>query len=124
MSGFRFTYKHRKTSILVAVLAIVAGLYSFKFLGSEFLPELNEGSIWVRATLPYSISLDSSVTRSTQMRAIMMKFPQVKRVMTQTGRPDDGTDVAGFYNNADSYTHLRAHETRHELVCRLLLEKK
>lgn len=99
MGGFKFTFKHRKTSILVAVLAIVAGLYSFKFLGSEFLPELNEGSIWVRATLPYSISLDSSVTRATQMRAIMMKFPQVKRVMTQTGRPDDGTDVAGFYNN-------------------------
>jgi cobalt-zinc-cadmium resistance protein CzcA len=83
----------------VATAAIAVGLYSFKFLGSEFLPELNEGSIWVRATLPYSISLDSSVSRAQQMRAIMMRFPQVKRVMSQTGRPDDGTDVAGFYNN-------------------------
>jgi len=99
MKGFGFVFRHRKTSILVATLAIVAGLYSFRFLGSEFLPELNEGSIWVRATLPYSISLDSSVVRATQMRAIMMRFPQVKRVMSQTGRPDDGTDVAGFYNN-------------------------
>jgi len=99
MKGFSFHFRHRKTSVLVAALAIAAGLYSFKFLGSEFLPELNEGSIWVRATLPYSISLDSSVTRATQMRAIMMRFPQVKRVMSQTGRPDDGTDVAGFYNN-------------------------
>jgi cobalt-zinc-cadmium resistance protein CzcA len=99
MKGFTFHFRHRKTSVLVAALAIAAGLYSFKFLGSEFLPELNEGSIWVRATLPYSISLDSSVVRATQMRAIMMRFPQVKRVMSQTGRPDDGTDVAGFYNN-------------------------
>jgi cobalt-zinc-cadmium resistance protein CzcA len=99
MRSFRFVFHHKKASILVAMAVIAAGLYSFKFLGSEFLPELNEGSIWVRATLPYSISLDSSVTRATQMRAIMMKFPQVKRVMSQTGRPDDGTDVAGFYNN-------------------------
>jgi len=99
MMGFHFVFHHKKASFLVATIVIVGGLYSFKFLGSEFLPELNEGSIWVRATLPYSISLDSSVARAEQMRAIMMRFPQVKRVMSQTGRPDDGTDVAGFYNN-------------------------
>lgn len=99
MQGFRFVFHHKKASLLVATVIIVGGLYSFKFLGSEFLPELNEGSIWVRATLPYSISLDTSVTRASQMRAIMMRFPQVRRVMSQTGRPDDGTDVAGFYNN-------------------------
>lgn len=99
MGGFRFVFRHKKASILVATVVIAIGLYSFKFLGSEFLPELNEGSIWVRATLPYSISLDTSVVRAQQMRAIMMRFPQVKRVMSQTGRPDDGTDVAGFYNN-------------------------
>ncbi|HZE84034.1 MAG TPA: efflux RND transporter permease subunit, partial [Puia sp.] len=99
MQGFRFVFRYKKPSILVALLVIVAGLYSFKFLGSEFLPELNEGSIWVRATLPYSISLDTSVARGDQMRNIMMRFPQIKRVMSQTGRPDDGTDVAGFYNN-------------------------
>jgi cobalt-zinc-cadmium resistance protein CzcA len=99
MGAFRFVFRHKRPSILVAAIVIIAGLYSFKFLGSEFLPELNEGSIWVRATLPYSISLDSSVTRATQMRTIMMRFPQVRRVMSQTGRPDDGTDVAGFYNN-------------------------
>jgi cobalt-zinc-cadmium resistance protein CzcA len=51
-------------------------LYCFRFLGSEFLPELNEGSIWVRATLPYSISLDTSVAKA-EMQAIMIKFPQV-----------------------------------------------
>jgi cobalt-zinc-cadmium resistance protein CzcA len=99
MGGFRFVFKNKRISIAVALVAVVVGLYSFKFLGSEFLPELNEGSIWVRATLPYSISLDTSMAKAEQMRTIMMKFPQVRRVMSQTGRPDDGTDVAGFYNN-------------------------
>ena len=99
MRGFRFVFHHKRLSLAVAVIGVVAGLYSFRFLGSEFLPELNEGSIWVRATLPYSISLDTSVARARDMQAIIMRFPQVSRVMCQTGRPDDGTDVAGFYNN-------------------------
>ena len=99
MGAFRFTFKHRKIALITTTIGIAAGFYCFKFLGSEFLPELNEGSIWVRATLPYSISLDTSVSKAEQMRAIMIKFPQVRRVMSQTGRPDDGTDVAGFYNN-------------------------
>lgn len=99
LKGFRFVFRHKKSSMIVAMLIVVAGFYSFRFLGSEFLPELNEGSIWVRATLPYSISLDTSVAKANQMRAIMMRFPQVARIVSQTGRPDDGTDVAGFYNN-------------------------
>jgi cobalt-zinc-cadmium resistance protein CzcA len=99
MSGFHFVFQHKRSSIIISAIAVFAGLYMFKFLGSEFLPQLNEGSIWVRATLPYSISLDSSQAKAEQMRAILMKFPQVKRVMSQTGRPDDGTDVTGFYNN-------------------------
>jgi cobalt-zinc-cadmium resistance protein CzcA len=99
MRGFRFVFHHKRLSLAVAVIGVVAGFYSFRFLGSEFLPELNEGSIWVRATLPYSISLDTSVAKAREMQEIMMRFPQVSRVMCQTGRPDDGTDVAGFYNN-------------------------
>ncbi|HEY6900903.1 MAG TPA: efflux RND transporter permease subunit, partial [Puia sp.] len=99
MKGFRVVFKHKKISLTITVIAIALGLYAFRFLGSEFLPELNEGSIWVRATLPYSISLDTSMSKAQQMRAIMIRFPQVRRIMSQTGRPDDGTDVAGFYNN-------------------------
>ena len=99
MAGFHFVFRNKKPAIIAAAVVVLGGLYAFKFLGSEFLPELNEGSIWVRATLPYSISLDTSVSKANEMRAIMMRFPQVKRVMSQTGRPDDGTDVAGFYNN-------------------------
>ncbi len=97
--GFRFVFANKKIALGVSIVFVVIGFYSFKFLGSEFLPELNEGSLWVRATMPYSIALDKSVQVANQMRSIMMQFPQVKKVVSQTGRPDDGTDVAGFYNN-------------------------
>jgi len=83
----------------ISIIIMVAGLFSFKFLGSEFLPELNEGSIWLRVQTPYSISLEKSVEVSQQVRKKLMEFPQVKYAVSQTGRPDDGTDVAGFYNN-------------------------
>src|SRR3984957_14372639 len=99
MRIFRFNFRNKRLALIVSFIGIIVGLYSFKFLGTEFLPELNEGSIWVRATLPYSISLDTSVAKADEMRTIMMRFPQVRRIMSQTGRPDDGTDVAGFYNN-------------------------
>ncbi|HEV3223311.1 MAG TPA: CusA/CzcA family heavy metal efflux RND transporter [Puia sp.] len=97
--GFKFVFGNKKLALGISIVFVVIGFYSFKFLGSEFLPELNEGSLWVRATMPYSIALDKSVQVANQMRSIMMQFPQVKKVVSQTGRPDDGTDVAGFYNN-------------------------
>ncbi|MBS1973121.1 MAG: efflux RND transporter permease subunit, partial [Bacteroidetes bacterium] len=99
IKGFSFTYRNRYITEILAFVIIAAGLFSFKFLGSEFLPELDEGSIWLRVQLPYSISLDKSVEVSKQVRSTLMQFPQVKNIITQTGRPDDGTDVAGFYNN-------------------------
>ncbi|HEY4935844.1 MAG TPA: efflux RND transporter permease subunit, partial [Puia sp.] len=97
--GFKSVFANKKLALGVSIVFVVIGFYTFKFLGSEFLPELNEGSLWVRATMPYSIALDKSVQVANQMRSIMMQFPQVKKVVSQTGRPDDGTDVAGFYNN-------------------------
>jgi heavy metal efflux system protein len=97
--GFKFVFGNKKLALGISIVFVVIGFYSFKFLGSEFLPELNEGSLWVRATMPYSIALDKSVQVANQMRSIMMQFPQVQKVVSQTGRPDDGTDVAGFYNN-------------------------
>jgi len=99
MGIFRFNFRRKRLTLVVTCVGIGVGLYAFRFLGTEFLPELNEGSIWVRATLPYSISLDTSMAKAEQMQRIMMRFPQVSRIMSQTGRPDDGTDVAGFYNN-------------------------
>jgi cobalt-zinc-cadmium resistance protein CzcA len=99
VNGFTRAFKHKEIVVLVSMIVMVVGLFSFKFLGSEFLPELNEGSIWLRVQLPYSVSLDKSVETAGQVRKILMTFPQVQYAVSQTGRPDDGTDVAGFYNN-------------------------
>jgi cobalt-zinc-cadmium resistance protein CzcA len=99
MRGFDLTYSHKRITLTTAFTIIAIGLCSFKFLGSEFLPEINEGAIWLRAQLPYSVSLDKSIEASKQIRSIVMQFPQVQNIVSQTGRPDDGTDVAGFYNN-------------------------
>jgi len=96
---FRFTYGRKRVSLLLAAAAVVVGLGSFHFLGSEFLPELNEGSIYVRAQLPLSISLDESNKLCNEMRRVFLTFPEVGDVVSQTGRPNDGTDPTGFYNN-------------------------
>lgn len=98
MKGFGFTYAHKKLTLLAATILVVIGLAGFKLLGTEFLPELNEGSIYVRATMPMSISLPESVRLTTQMRKVFEQFPEVKAVISQTGRPNDGTDPTGFYN--------------------------
>ncbi len=99
LNSFAFTTRHKRSSIIVSIIVIAVGLFSFKFLGSEFLPELDEGAIWLRVQLPYSVSLDKSVEVSKQVREKLIGYPQVKYIVSQTGRPDDGTDVAGFYNN-------------------------
>jgi heavy metal efflux system protein len=97
--GFDFSFKHRKIAVITSIIIIAIGLFSFKFLGTEFLPSLDEGSIWLRVQLPYSISLNKSVGVAKQVREKIIAFPQVKNIVSQTGRPDDGTDVTGFYNN-------------------------
>jgi cobalt-zinc-cadmium resistance protein CzcA len=97
--GFTKAFRFKTLVVTTSLIVMVIGLFSFKFLGSEFLPELDEGSIWLRVQLPYSVSLDKSVETAKKVRSILMTFPQVQYVASQTGRPDDGTDVAGFYNN-------------------------
>jgi cobalt-zinc-cadmium resistance protein CzcA len=95
--GFTQAFKYKKAVVALSLVAMFIGLYCFKFLGSEFLPSLDEGAIWLRVELPYSISLDRSVELSKQIRKKLMTFPQVQAVVSQVGRPDDGTDVEGFY---------------------------
>ena len=99
LNGFITSFKYKKIVLPFALTVIVIGLFSFKYLGSEFLPQLNEGSIWLRVQLPYSASLKKGVEVATEVRSILMTFPQVQIAVSQTGRPDDGTDVTGFYNN-------------------------
>jgi cobalt-zinc-cadmium resistance protein CzcA len=82
---------------------------------------LNEGAIWLRVQLPYSASLDESVNIAKQVRATLMSYSQVKTVVSQTGRPDDGTDVTGFYNNEFHITlypekEWKQHISKEELI--------
>ena len=95
---FDLFYAHRKLTIGLATVIAGVGLWLFSFLGTEFLPQLNEGSIYIRATLPQSISLDESVVLANKMRRKLLTFPEVRQVLSQTGRPNDGTDATGFYN--------------------------
>lgn len=98
LSIYEKCFKRKKLAFGFSMILLVLGLFSFKFLGTEFLPSLDEGSIYVRATGPLSISLDETRKLSNEMRKIFLGFEEVKQVMSQTGRPNDGTDATGFYN--------------------------
>src|SRR5690348_5488355 len=79
------------------VLLLLAGL-AIRSLGLEFLPKLEEGNLWIRATMPSTISLEEGNSYVNRMRAVIGSFPEVESVVSQHGRPDDGTDAAGFFN--------------------------
>jgi len=95
---FRKTYSNKKTSILIALAIMAVTFFSVKFLGTEFLPQLNEGALWVEAELPMSVSLPEANDMSNKMVEILHKFPEVQQTLAQVGRPNDGTDPKGFYN--------------------------
>ena len=95
---FRITYGNKKSSLLVALAIMLVTFFSARFLGTEFLPQLNEGALWVEAELPMSVSLPEANEISNKMVAILHKFPEVKQTLAQVGRPNDGTDPKGFYN--------------------------
>jgi cobalt-zinc-cadmium resistance protein CzcA len=67
-------------------------------IGAEFMPQLDEGALWVRATMPYTISFDESAKITPKIRDILRSFPEVTTVASELGRPDDGTDSTGFFN--------------------------
>ncbi len=95
---FDWSFKHKKaTMVSFGVLLLLCGI-KFHYYGSEFLPKLNEGAIYIRATLPNSIHLDESVRLTQEMKADLQNFEEIKFIITQTGRPNDGTDPTGFFN--------------------------
>ncbi len=82
-----------------SVVLFAASLLLVPFIGAEFMPHLDEGALWVRATMPYTISFEESSKISPQVRAILRSFPEVTVVASEHGRPDDGTDPTGFFND-------------------------
>ena len=97
-SVFAWLHCRRRVVVPVAVVLTLGGLGVFFLLGTEFLPQMDEGSIYIRATMPQSISLGESVKMANLLRNEVVRFDEVSEVMTQTGRPNDGTDATGFYN--------------------------
>ncbi len=95
---FDAALRHARFGFVLPVLVIAACAALFPLLGSEFMPKLEEGNFWIRATLPMSVSLEQSAQRVGRMRSIVKSHPEVTTVVSQLGRPDDGTDVAGFQN--------------------------
>ncbi|MDE1918175.1 MAG: efflux RND transporter permease subunit [Sphingomonadales bacterium] len=89
----------------MGALLLAAGI-EMNGLGLEFLPKLEEGNFWIRATLPPSISLEEAQGQVNRMRHMLMRYPEVKTVISQLGRPDDGTDTTGFFN-AEFYVPLK-----------------
>lgn len=88
----------RKATVAVGgVFLLLAGLLVPR-IGSEFLPTLEEGNLWIRATMPPTISLEAGMSKVARMREILKKHPEIITVVSQHGRPDDGSDAAGFYN--------------------------
>lgn len=95
--GFKWTFKRKKLTLIIAAVCFGLTVASTKWLGTEFLPPLNEGALWVTAELPMSTSLTQSVKITDELREKLKKFPEVKAVLSQTGRSNDGTDPNGFY---------------------------
>jgi cobalt-zinc-cadmium resistance protein CzcA len=95
--GFEWCYGHKKVSVLFASVFMGLSLFSSTLLGTEFLPTLNEGALWVEAKMPMSSSLNETIKMVTVLRAKLNEFPEVNGVLSQTGRSNDGTDPSGFY---------------------------
>ncbi|HEY1497555.1 MAG TPA: CusA/CzcA family heavy metal efflux RND transporter [Candidatus Solibacter sp.] len=91
--------RNRLVTVGVIFAIFCASLLLIPFIGGEFMPHLDEGALWVRATTPYTISFEEASKLSPQIRNILMSFPQVTTVSNELGRPDDGTDPTGFFNN-------------------------
>ncbi|MBV9015952.1 MAG: efflux RND transporter permease subunit [Alphaproteobacteria bacterium] len=93
-----FVLRARVLVLAGGALALVMALLALYSLGLEFLPKLEEGNFWIRATLPPSISLEEANGYVNRMRRVIKSYPEVITVVSQNGRPDDGTDATGFFN--------------------------
>ena len=101
--------RNRLATMVISGLLLAGAVFQFAQLGGEFLPTLEEGSIWMRATMPATISLEEGAGYTDKMRRVLMEFPEVITITSQQGRPDDGTDSAGFFN-AEFFVPLKPME--------------
>ena len=102
---------HPKLTVLGAFLIFGSTLLLVPLIGGEFLPHLDEGALWVRATMPYTIGFDEAAKFAPQIRNILVQYPQVTVVGSELGRPDDGTDPTGFFN-CEFYVGLKPYDDK------------
>ncbi len=94
----RWSLDNRRITVAIGLIFLLVTGFLGSRLGSEFLPTLEEGNLWIRASMPPTISLEAGEPIVTKIREILLKYPEVITVTSQQGRPDDGSDAAGFYN--------------------------
>src|SRR5579862_3821626 len=98
-------------TIVVAALIFGATLLLIPLIGGEFLPHLDEGAVWVRATMPYTISFEEAAKFAPQVRNLLIQYPMVTVTGSELGRPDDGTDPTGFFN-CEFYVGLKPYNDK------------
>jgi heavy metal efflux system protein len=105
----RWSLNNKGITIGIGVFFVIFSLFLGSRLGSEFLPPLEEGNLWIRATMPPTISLEAGMPIVTKIREILLRHPEVVTITSQQGRPDDGSDAAGF-SNAEFFVPLKPFE--------------
>ena len=105
----RGSLDHPKATMVISTIILGLTLLLIPFIGGEFMPHLDEGALWVRATMPYTISFEESSKVVPQIRNILISYPMVTEVGSEHGRPDDGTDPTGFFN-AEFYVGLKPYD--------------
>jgi cobalt-zinc-cadmium resistance protein CzcA len=93
-----YALKHQKRTLALGGGLLGLAIFAASMLGTEFLPKLEEGNLWIRATLPPTVSLEEGNEYVNKMRKVIHAFPEVDTIISQHGRPDDGTDATGFFN--------------------------
>ena len=120
----KWVMQHTQEVCIGGIVVLLFGVILFGRLGSEFLPALEEGNLWIRASMPPSISLEAGTTNVLRMRELIKSHPEVITVVSQHGRPDDGSDPAGF-NNVELFAPLKPFDdwpkgsTKEKLVAQL-----
>jgi cobalt-zinc-cadmium resistance protein CzcA len=112
VEGLDYSLKHPWRIVAGSGLLLAFALLLSLFVGAEFMPKLDEGALWVRATMPYTISFDEAAKITPKIREVLSSFPEVTTVASELGRPDDGTDPTGFFN-AEFYVGLKPYSQWH-----------
>ncbi len=116
LSLLDWALRHQVIVVGTALALLLLAVIALQFMGGEFMPALEEGNLWVRATMPVDISFEQAAGLATEIRGIFRTFPEVSNAVSQLGRPDDGTDPTSFFNAEFLVNLKQAKEWRREVT--------